>query len=214
MFTTILQIGQPRSENFHGQEVFTAICKQPVNQAIMLTKTGFEGDGVGDRKHHGGEAKAVCAYSLDHYAYWEQALGIRLPTAAFGENLTIAGLTEETICIGDVFRLGAALVQVSQPRQPCRTLAARYGRSDFVKTVVDAGYTGWYFRVLEEGLVEPGAVLTLYERGPQQVTVAFANQIYHHDRHNRQGLERILAVAALSDSWRTDLEKFRAACPD
>ncbi len=177
-----LNIGLPRQENFYGRHVTTGMCKEPVNHSIFLTTTGFEGDGVGDRKHHGGADKAVCAYSAAHYAHWGHVLGIPMPPAAFGENLTISGLTEIDVCIGDVFRLGAALIQVSQPRQPCSTLAARYGRNDFVKVIVDAGYTGWYFRVLEEGLVEPDFALTLQEHDSHQVPVAFANRIYHHDR--------------------------------
>jgi len=214
MKVTSLNIGLPQKETFYGKDIITGICKQPVDHAIMLTKTGFHGDGVGDRKHHGGEDKAVCAYSADHYAHWAQVLNISMPPSAFGENLTISGLTEEDACIGDVFRVGEVLVQVSQPRQPCSTLAARYGRKDFVKVVVDSGYTGWYFRVLQEGMVEPGAALSLQERDSQEVTIAFANQIYHHDRDNRQGIDRVLAIAALSDSWRKDFEKFRAACDE
>jgi MOSC domain-containing protein YiiM len=210
--TVTIQIGQPKAENFYGREYLTGICKQPVEQALFLGQTGFEGDGVGNRKHHGGRDKAVCAYSADHYAHWEEMLGITMPLSAFGENLTISGLTEEGVCIGDIFQLGEARIQVSQPRQPCSTLAARYGRSDFVKVVVDSGYTGWYFRVLQTGMVGPEDNLILREHDELQVTVAFANRLYHYDRSNRQDLERILAVEALSESWRKALTKSLVAC--
>ena len=125
-----LNVGLPRKEHFFGKEVLTGICKQPVNGSVNLRTLGFEGDGVADGKHHGGQDKAVCVYSLEHYPYWEKTLGIQMPVAAFGENLTVSHMHEDDICIGDVFRLGSALVQVSQPRQPCRTLAARYGNID------------------------------------------------------------------------------------
>ena len=149
-----LNVGLPRKEHFFGKEVLTGICKQPVTGSVNLRTLGFEGDGVADGKHHGGQDKAVCVYSLEHYPYWEKTLGIPMPVAAFGENLTVSHMHEDDICIGDVFQLGSALVQVSQPRQPCRTLAARYGRSDLLKLVVDSGRTGFYLRVLEEGVVQ------------------------------------------------------------
>lgn len=99
-----LNIGAPQPENFHGKEYLTGICKQPQTGPLALTCTGFVGDGVADHRHHGGEGKAVCAYSLEHYAHWQGVLGLTLPPAAFGENLTIAGLVEEDICIGDTFQ--------------------------------------------------------------------------------------------------------------
>ena len=151
-----LNTGLPKKEIFYGREIITGICKQPVTGPLRLGRLGFEHDGVGDLKHHGGEDKAVCVYSLEHYPYWEDVLGIKLPAAAFGENLTVSDLREDDICIGDVFELGTALLQVSQPRQPCRTLAARYGRDDLVKLVADSGRTGFYFRVLKEGIVQKG----------------------------------------------------------
>jgi MOSC domain-containing protein YiiM len=209
-----LNIGLPKQELFHGKEVITGMCKKPVSGPLLLTRQGLEGDGVGDRKHHGGLDKAVCVYGLDHYAYWEKVLGIRMPGAAFGENFSVTGMQEEAIHIGDMFRVGSARVQVSQPRQPCNTLAARYGRADFVKLVVDSGHTGFYFRVLEEGMVKAGDSLDLVEQDSHGVSLDFANHIYHHDRQNREGIEKVLAVPALSESWRMSFlelrEKLRA----
>ncbi len=207
-----LNIGRPRLENFFGKECTTSICKQPVATPLALGREGFAGDGVADRKHHGGADKAVCAYSFDHYPHWQEVLGITLPAAAFGENLAIAGLVEEGLCIGDSFRIGTAVLQVSQPRQPCRTLAARYGRADFVKVVVDSGRTGWYFRVLAEGEVGPGDTLTLLAEDPARLSVAEANRVHYHDRRNRVALERVLSVAALSAAWRETFESLLANC--
>jgi MOSC domain-containing protein YiiM len=209
MIVQALNIGLPKKELFHGKEILTGMCKQPIIGPLALTKQGFAGDGVGDRKHHGGEDKAVCVYSLDHYAYWEGVLGVTMPEAAFGENFSVSSLEEGDICIGDIFKAGTAVVQASQPRQPCSTLAARYGRNDLVKLVVDSGRTGFYFKVLEEGRVQAGDGLVLVERDSRQVSIVFANRIFHHDRRNRDGIERVLAVPALSGSWRKSLQELR-----
>lgn len=207
-----LNIGLPRKEIFFGKEIITGICKQPLTGPLRLTESGFENDGVGDLKHHGGEDKAVCVYSLEHYQYWEETLGMKLPVAAFGENLTVSNLREDDVCIGDILQLGTALVQVSQPRQPCRTLAARYGRDDLVKLVVDSGRTGLYLRVLEEGIVEKGAELLVKERDTHAISVSFANHTYHHDRKNGEAIEKVLAVSALSASWQKSFQELKASC--
>jgi len=209
MIIKSLNVGKPKQEHFHGKEFLTGMCKKPVAGPLLLTKLGFEGDGVGDRKHHGGEDKAVCVYSRDHYAYWRSVLGIEMPVAAFGENLSVIGMREEAVCIGEMYTIGTAVVQVSQPRQPCGTLAARYGRNDFVKLVADSGRTGFYFRVLTEGRVRVEDTLTLIERDPLGVSVAFANNIFHHDRGNRDGIEKVLAVPALSGSWQRSFRELR-----
>jgi MOSC domain-containing protein YiiM len=207
-----LNIGLPEKEIFYGKEIFTGICKTPASGPVNLGNLGFEGDGVGDIKHHGGRDKAVCFYSIDHYFYWEKVLGIILPAAAFGENLTISGLLEEDVCIGDVFELGTAVVQVTQPRQPCKTLAARYGRVDMVKLVVDSGRTGFYCRVLQEGVVEKDSPFMLKERDTHEITVAFANRIFHRDRKDSEGIERVLEVPALSESWRRSFQELAEKC--
>jgi MOSC domain-containing protein YiiM len=212
MVVESLNIGLPKKENFYGKEIITGICKQPVSGPSHLSRFGFEHDGVGDLKHHGGDDKAVCVYSLEHYPYWEDVLGIKLPASAFGENLTVSDLREDDICIGDVFELGTALLQVSQPRQPCRTLAARYGRDDIVKLVTDSGRTGFYFRVLREGFVEKGAMLILKKKDPHRITVSFANHTFHHDRKNCEAVEKVLAVPALSASWQKSFQELKEKC--
>jgi MOSC domain-containing protein YiiM len=204
-----LNIGLPKDEVFHGKKVRTGICKAPVSKALQLGQLGLEGDGVADLKHHGGADKAVCVYILDHYPYWQEVLGAALPAAAFGENLSVSSMKEDDVCIGDIFRVGTALVQVSQPRQPCSTLAARYDRSDMVKLVVDSGHTGFYFKVLQNGVVRQGDRISLIESDPDRVSVTFANRIFHHDKRNREGIEKMLAVPALSESWRQSFQKLK-----
>ena len=212
MIIESLNIKLPCKETFYEKTVTTGICKQPVDEEIFLGKLGFEGDGVADHKHHGGHDKAVCVYSLDHYPYWEQVLGMKMPVAAFGENFSVSNLKEDEVCIGDIFQVGTAIVQISQPRQPCNTLAARYGRSDFVKMVADSGRTGFYFKVLREGNVKRTDALLLMEKDPENVTVAFANRVYHHDRMNREGIEKVLAVTALSYSWTESFLALKKRC--
>jgi MOSC domain-containing protein YiiM len=209
MVIVSLNIGLPRREIFGGKELITGICKRPVQGPVLVRRTGFEGDGVGDRKNHGGADKAVCVYSLEHYPFWEKELSTTLPPAAFGENLTVRGLREEDIRIGDVLRAGSALFEVSQPRQPCKTLAARLGRADLPKMMTAAGRTGFYMRVLEEGTVSPGDELRLVREDPLGVTVAFANRIHYHERDNLKGIERVLAVPALSGAWRDTFRKMK-----
>ncbi len=209
MIIQSLNIGLPKLEHFHGTEFLTGMCKKPVAGELLLSKQGFEGDGVGDRKHHGGEDKAVCTYSLDHYPYWGSVLGIAMPEAAFGENLSVSDMVEDDVFVGDSFRIGTAVVQVSQPRQPCGTLAARYGRNDLVKLVVDSGRTGFYFRVLTEGQVRAGDTLDLKERDSRSVSIAFANHLFHHDHTDRDGIEKVLAVPALSGSWQRSFQVLR-----
>jgi len=202
MIIRALNIGLPKKEIFHGKTFITGMCKKPVSGPLLLTRQGFEGDGVGDRKNHGGTDKAVCVYGLDHYAHWGKVLGIPMPEAAFGENFSVSGLQEGDIHIGDVFRAGSALVQVSQPRQPCSTLAARYGRSDFAKLVSDSGRTGFYLKALEEGRVQAGDGLVLVEQDSRKISISFANTIWYHDRKNREAIEKVLSVPALSEAWR------------
>jgi MOSC domain-containing protein YiiM len=212
MIVESINIGLPKKEIFHGKPITTGICKKPVSGQVTLRALGFDGDGVADTRNHGGPDKAICVYSLDHYPFWEKTLGIKVPAAAFGENLSVSNLKEDDVCIGDIFLLGTAAVQISQPRQPCKTLAARYGRNDLVKLVVNSGYSGFYFRVIQEGVVKKGNPLILKDEDPQKISVAFANRIFHHDRKNREGIESVLAIPALSESWQRSLRKMREKC--
>lgn len=202
-----LNIGTAKSHNFHGKAITTGICKEPVSTPVLATMTGFVGDGIYNTKYHGGEDKAICVYPETHLRHWEDLLGITLPAAPFGENLSVTTYTEEDVHIGDIFKIGEALVEVSQPRQPCKTLALRYNKPDFVKIVVQSGFTGWYVRVLKEGLVQQGDTTTLVTAHPDQISIAFANQTLHHDRKNIGAIERIMAVKALSTSWQESLQE-------
>ncbi len=150
----------------HG--VTSGIFKQPLDRAVKVTRTGLLGDEQGDKKHHGGPEKAVHHYAFDHYSAWRverSILGRSLAReGAFGENISTEGLTEADVCISDIYRLGTALVQVSQARQPCWRLNERFGVADMALRVQETARTGWYYRVLEEGQVATGDSVELMDR--------------------------------------------------
>ncbi|MBP1156705.1 MULTISPECIES: MOSC domain-containing protein [unclassified Paenibacillus] len=202
-----INVGQPKTVSYQKKELLTGIYKSPAASPIFLSRLNFEGDGQADLIHHGGADKAVCVYPHEHYSYWESVIGTSLPLAAFGENLTISGLTEEQVCIGDTFRLGQAVVQVSQPRQPCFKLSVKLGRTDLPLLVQNTGYTGYYFRVLEEGLVNKEDGLVPLDRLPKLFTLAYANRIMHQEKTNRTAMEELLQVEELSSSWKATFHK-------
>ncbi len=201
-----LNVGKPQTQTYRGKEVLTAGLKMPVASA-MLRLTNFDGDEQADLKNHGGPDKAVCVYSFDHYSFWEATLGGKLEPGAFSENLTIAGLHESEVCLGDTFRVGGALVQISQPRQPCSKLAGKHGSKDLPDIVHETRFSGFYLRVLEEGVVTTGDPFELVSRHPAGVTVEFANQVMYRQRDGIESLQRVLAVAELSAAWRESLSK-------
>ncbi len=200
-----LNVGKPALLIYKGREVRSAIAKKPVAETIRLDSAPLAGDEQADVVHHGGPDKAICAYFHDHYPYWEDVLGKPLTPGAFGENFTLRGATEADVRIGDTFRVGDALLQVSQPRVPCFKLSAVHERPTLEAEVTASGYTGFYLRVLRPGSAAPGDRLLLDAPHPAGVTVAEANRIMHRDKDDLRGLRALLAVDALADSWRSHL---------
>ncbi|CEJ11639.1 6-N-hydroxylaminopurine resistance protein [bacterium YEK0313] len=177
---------------------------------LWLGRAGFAGDAQGDVRHHGGPEKAVHHYAADHYGFWRAALGARDVLArpgAFGENVSTTGLDERTIAIGDTYRAGGALIQVSQGRQPCWKLNLRFGAPDMARRVQESGRTGWYYRVLEEGFVEPGDALTLIDRLTPEWTIERLWRVLYVDVMNRAELSAMAALAHLPDNWRRHAER-------
>lgn len=202
-----LNIGLPKEVTYGGKVIHTGINKKQVKEPVYLSFVKFNGDGQADLVHHGGVDKAVCVYTGDHYPYWEQELNQDLVYGAFGENITVSGMREEDVCIGDTFELGQAIVQVTQPRQPCFKLAKKYNIPKLPLYFQETGYTGFYFRVLKEGWVSSVDTLKRLQSDPKGVSVAFANRIMHKEKQNIEGIKRILQVNALSSSWRKSFEK-------
>ncbi len=186
----------------------SGFVKEPVSGPVWLGRTNLAGDGQADREHHGGPDKAVLAYAAAHYPLWRAELNRpELPYGAFAENFTIDGLTEETVCIGDVYAIGEARVQVSQPRQPCWKIARRWRIKDLTVRVRETGRTGWYLRVLQEGYVEPGLDVVLIERPFPQWTVARATEVMLHRREDRQAAAELAECPLLASDWRRVLLK-------
>ena len=204
-----IQVGKPQNLGTEGDPTdrpwSTGFIKSAVAGSVWLGQTNLSGDGQADLVNHGGLDKAVCAYPASHYPDWYEDLALPMGFGAFGENFTVDGLTESVVCIGDVWAIGSALVQVSQPRQPCWKLARRWSVKDLALRVQQTGRTGWYFRVVCEGTVTAGDVLTLIERPEPSWSIARANEVMHH-RKTDFALAAVLAgIPSLSASWKATL---------
>lgn len=206
-----LQVGQPRqvgqadASDPLDRPWTTGFFKEPVGHALWLDFEGLDGDGVADRKLHGGPEKAVLAYAAGHYPAWAAELGLVLPGGAFGENFTVLGQSEATVCIGDRYAVGTAIVEVSQPRQPCWKLARRWRIRTLAARVQETGRTGWYLRVRQTGRVAAGDPMILIERPHPEWTVAAANAVMHGRPTDRAAAEALAACPALATNWRTAL---------
>jgi MOSC domain-containing protein YiiM len=195
--------GRPDADDWMDQPWQTGFYKEAMQGPRWLALTNLAGDGQADLVNHGGPDKAVLVYAALHYPGWrEQFDRLDLPHGAFGENFTIDGPTEDTVSIGDVYRLGTALVQVSQPRQPCWKLARRWRIKELPALVERTGRTGWYLRVLEEGEVEPGQPLTLQERPHPDWTVSRASRTMRSRTRDRAAASELAGIEDLAASWR------------
>lgn len=206
-----LQVGLPRTvkSSEEAEHVWTTgFFKTPTTLSLWLGRLNLDGDGQADLQNHGGPEKAVNVYPAEHYPYWAQTIGLAdLQPGSFGENFTIEGLLESDVCIGDVFEVGEALVQISQPRQPCWKLARRWNRKDLALLVQNTGRTGWYFRVLREGHVQAGHTLALRERLCPQWTVAAANEIMHDHKGDADTIQNLADCSYLASRWQTKLKR-------
>jgi MOSC domain-containing protein YiiM len=210
-----VQTGMPRTVGTPGAEdrmerAFTsAIWKSPVTGPVWAGPQGLAGDAVANTKVHGGPEQALLMYAASHYPAWEAELGRDMGPGAFGENLTVEGLDEDSVCIGDVLEIGAAKLQVSQPRQPCATLARRHQVPDMIAIVRRNGRSGWYLRVLQDGSVEAGQAIRFGDRPNPAWTVRRAARAYQ-DREREPGPAAELArCRGLSEGWRARLDHGR-----
>jgi MOSC domain-containing protein YiiM len=198
-----VNVGLPREVHWKGRLVSTGIFKQPVAGRVVARRLNLDGDRQADLTVHGGEEKAVYAYPAEHYDEWQQELpGVKLPWGMFGENLTTGGLLEEAVNVGDRFRVGAALLQATQPRLPCYKLGLKFGREDMVRRFLASGRYGWYFAVVEEGEVGAGDTIERVHRDPRDITVADIARLYLHERHNIALMQRAIEHEGLPDGWR------------
>lgn len=180
-----IQIGKPKTYSDDQGIWETAFFKEPVSGPIALTVTGLEGDAVADTEHHGGPEQAVLLYSAEHYPCWQAELGQELPFGGFAENLTISGLDEHSACIGDIYQIGTARLQVTRPRIPCWKIARRWHIPDLTKRTTQSARIGWYCRVLQAGEIQAGLPVKLLERRDPGKTVAQTFQEYLQGKDGR-----------------------------
>ena len=196
-----LNTGKKKTYNFDNKVVETAIVKIPVNTDVYLGKLGFSGDEQANLELHGGPDKAVCFYPFEHYEYFEQKIK-ELSLGAFGENLSVLNMPEISVCVGDIFQIGEAVLQISQPRQPCFKLSLINNIPKMSRMLQETGFTGYYARVLTEGNVNTNSKITLLEKHPENISIDFINKIYYHNAGDIKTIAKILNIAEISDEVR------------
>jgi len=203
-----VNVGLPRQVVWDGGSVTTGIFKQPVSRPIRVERLNLVGDKQADLSVHGGPYKAVYAYPVEHYVYWRNELpDEELPWGIFGENLTMEGLHESAVRIGDRYRVGTAELIVTQPRVPCYKLGIRFGRPEMVKRFLNSRRSGFYFAVAEEGELTVGDSIELVAREANSLTVADINNLYTFEKNDREMLQRAVQLKALPDTWRSNFQE-------
>lgn len=202
-----LSIGVPETREDARGTWRSAIHRQPVAGPVLLTASGHAGDQVADTRHHGSPDQAVCAHPLAHYAYWNAEYGTdSFGPAVLGENWTLTDADEASVYVGDAYRVGQAVVQVSAPRVPCSTQERKVGFKGFLRRTTETRRTGWYLRVLQAGEVAAGDELLLLSRPARAVTVAQVNETWHGPL-DRAFAEELLLAPELAEGWKVMLRK-------
>ena len=204
-----LAVAEPEIMSYEsGKQMNTAIIKKKIEK-VLLREEGFEGDAVADLKNHGGAERAVCFYPTEHYSFWNHEFSTELTTAAFGENITVSGLLEEHVCIGDVYQIGEAVVTITQGRVPCNTIDRHTSVKGLFKRVMETGYTGYFAKVLKEGVIEHDSLITLVSRDTEQISVLHANKLFFQQIKNKADIEQLLKVEALAEKWRIHFNRIK-----
>ncbi|TDI61078.1 MAG: MOSC domain-containing protein [Alphaproteobacteria bacterium] len=203
-----VNVSLPKEVVHDGKTIMTGIYKEPVGGRVMVRALKIDGDGQANLQAHGGTYKAVYAYGFENYAYWETELGRDdLSYGQFGENLTTEGITDDEVHIGDVFRIGGALLRVTQSRNPCAKIVAKMGVKDFAKRFIASGRVGFYLSVLEEGEIGAGDDIERVKRDPEGVSIGDINRLRNFDRDDLDGLRRALRSDALAPELRQPFEQ-------
>jgi MOSC domain-containing protein YiiM len=207
MIVISTNIGEPKTIVWHGKKEQTGIYKYPVEHPIFLGTEDVENDHVMDRKYHGGVDKACYLYSADNYNFWKKFYPeLEMPWGMFGENLTVEGLHENEITVGDIFEIGEAVVQATQPRQPCYKLGIRFQNPKVVKQFVESGFPGVYVRVLKNGMVKTGEKMILKEKS-NSISIQKVFELLYTDNFQEELLKQALNNPFLAESCRRDLLK-------
>jgi len=198
-----VNVGMPKIIEVDGQMVTTSIFKEPVAGRVAVRRHNLDGDGQADLTVHGGKDKAVYAYPAEHYEFWKRELPkMQLPCGMFGENLTTSGLFEKETNIGDTFKIGTTILQVTQPRLPCFKLAIKFGRTDIIKRFMQSERSGIYFSIIEEGDLAADDSIEPLEQAEPSVTVTDIVRLYSTEKTNQDLLRRAITVTALPEAWR------------
>src|SRR5690242_17136528 len=203
-----VNVGLPQDVAWHGRTVRTAVWKRPVDGPRMVRSLNIDGDGQGDLAGHGGEHRAVFVYQIESYRYWQRQLGRDdFSYGQFGENFTVSGLADDQVCIGDRYRIGEAVFEVTQPRVTCYRVGIRMDDARMPALLVSHHRPGFYLRVLREGAVQAGDEIVQVAAGAEAMTVTEVDALLYLPGHPRQRVRRALRIPALPDGWKAS---FRA----
>lgn len=211
-----VNVSLPKEVPYRGGTISTGIFKEPVAGRVMLRQLNLDGDKQADPSVHGGVYKAAYAYPFEHYDWWSHELGrTDLTFGQFGENFTVEGMLEDAVRIGDIFRIGAALVEVTQPRAPCFKIGIRMGMDDFPKRFMASGRTGFYLKVLNEGEVGRGDGIERIRGDVGDITVRGLWHLAYYEPQNLEDAKKALRLSSLAPEWRKPMEKrlIRAGIP-
>lgn len=203
-----VSVGMPQTHTSsvrdnHGRKWVSAILKRPVDGSVWVGSINLAGDAQADLKNHGGPDQAILGYSAEHYSYWRSVLpDVDWQYGGFGENFTISGQNEETVCLGDIYAAGTVRVQVTKPRAPCYKISRRYGLKALTALVEETGFHGWYYRVLKEGLVQAGQQIELIERLHPKISVHRMNEVLSAPEEFPELVAEIATSAATTEGWR------------
>ncbi|GAA4292117.1 MOSC domain-containing protein [Aestuariibaculum suncheonense] len=209
MHITTTNIAVPTTVTWNNKPVQTGIYKTPTNTPIFLGKSDVKNDSVIDRKYHGGEFKACYLFSKNHYGYWKTLYpSLTWNYGMFGENLTVDNLDETKIFVGDIYKVGSALIQITEPREPCWKLGVKFGSQDILKQFIAHGFSGTYVRVLEEGFVSAGDEFQLVEKAPNSISIhQFFNLLYNTEK-DQELLLKIINSDSVPPKKREELKRF------
>src|SRR6476619_3475347 len=198
-----VNVGLPREVIWQGKLVTTGIFKEPVQGRVMMRRLNLHGDQQADLTVHGGVSKSVYLYPSEHYSYWRSELpGMDLPCVFFGENFTTEGFLENTIYIGDRFRIGETEIMATEPRMPCYKLGIKFGRADIIKRFLASRRTGFYVAVTREGMIGAGDAVELVGHEQQDISVADITRLYAFDKDDVKSLRQAIQIEVLPESWK------------
>jgi len=196
-------IGRPTTVEYNGRTVSTGIFKQAVTQKVSVGKLNIEGDQQADLTVHGGVNKAVYAYPSEHYGFWKaERPDLSFEAGVFGENLSVTGMWETDVCIGDAFRIGSTVLSVTSPRMPCFKLGVKMGDPRFVRDFLQANRSGFYFKVIEEGAIEPGDKIEQVGEDGYGLTIDEVVRLYTTEKSNQELLRKAVDAPSLPEDWK------------